>query len=87
MRVDECPQCGQVSVSSMTVVDMRLKVLSIPGSNLHQIRALRHPRWEDFNYERMDRSSNRLFWLGDGMSYNEKTMTGDRKSMFPTDMT
>lgn len=41
------------------------------------MRALRYPRWEDFNYERLDKTNNRLYWLGDGMSYTEKTLTGD----------
>ncbi|KAI0690622.1 FAD/NAD-P-binding domain-containing protein [Cytidiella melzeri] len=49
-----------------------------PGSSLHCMRALRYPRWEDFDYERLDKINNRLFWLGDGMSYTEKTFTGDR---------
>ncbi|KAI0346538.1 FAD/NAD(P)-binding domain-containing protein [Trametopsis cervina] len=49
-----------------------------PGSSPHCMRALRHPRWEDFNYGRFDKTENRLFWLGDGMSYAEKTLTGDR---------
>ncbi|KAI0087271.1 flavin-binding monooxygenase [Irpex rosettiformis] len=49
-----------------------------PGSSLHCMRALRYPRWEDFNYERLDKTKNRLFWLGDGMTYSEKTFTGDR---------
>ncbi|KAI0088290.1 FAD/NAD-P-binding domain-containing protein [Irpex rosettiformis] len=49
-----------------------------PGSSLHCMRALRYPRWEDFNYERVDKTDNRLFWLGDGMTYSEKTLTGDR---------
>ena len=50
-----------------------------PGSCLHAVRALTVPRWEDFNYERLDKTKNRLFWLGDGMTYSEKTLTGDRK--------
>ena len=36
-----------------------------------------HPRWEDYNYERADAVHNRLYWLGDGQTYNEKTLTGD----------
>jgi hypothetical protein len=51
-----------------------------PGSCLHALRALRYPRWEDYDYERLDSTSNRLQWLGDGQTVNEKTMTGDRKS-------
>ncbi|KAI0653122.1 FAD/NAD-P-binding domain-containing protein [Cubamyces menziesii] len=50
-----------------------------PGSTLHGIRALMHPRWEDFSYERADPVKNRLNWLGDGQTYNEKTLTGDSK--------
>ncbi|KAI0942198.1 hypothetical protein AcW1_002883 [Taiwanofungus camphoratus] len=49
-----------------------------PGSSLHALRALEHPRWEDFKYELEDGVSNRMYWLGDGQTYNEKTMTGDR---------
>ncbi|KAI0346537.1 flavin-binding monooxygenase [Trametopsis cervina] len=49
-----------------------------PGSSPHCMRALRHPRWEDFNYGRIDQTENCLYWLGDGMSYAEKTLTGDR---------
>ncbi|KAI0666937.1 hypothetical protein C8Q78DRAFT_982944 [Trametes maxima] len=49
-----------------------------PGSPLHGIRALTHPRWEDYNYELEDAVENRLYWLGDGQTYNEKTLTGDR---------
>lgn len=50
-----------------------------PGSSLHALRALKHPRWEDFNYERLDSTKNRLNWLGNGMTLNEQTMTGDRE--------
>lgn len=49
------------------------------GSTLHAVRALEHPRWEDYNYERLDNVSNRMHWLGDGQTYNEKTGTGDRE--------
>ncbi|EMD35981.1 hypothetical protein CERSUDRAFT_96205 [Gelatoporia subvermispora B] len=49
-----------------------------PGSSLHAVRALERPRWEDYTYERLD-SVNRFYWLGDGQTYAEKTMTGDRK--------
>ncbi|KAI0925458.1 hypothetical protein AcV7_005708 [Taiwanofungus camphoratus] len=49
-----------------------------PGSSLHALRALKHPRWEDFKYELEDGVNNRMYWLGDGQTYNEKTMTGDR---------
>ncbi|KZT12304.1 FAD/NAD-binding domain-containing protein [Laetiporus sulphureus 93-53] len=49
-----------------------------PGSSLHGLRVLEHPRWEDFKYESADGVHNRFYWLGDGQTYNEKTMTGDR---------
>ncbi|KZV71680.1 FAD/NAD-P-binding domain-containing protein [Peniophora sp. CONT] len=51
-----------------------------PGSCLHLSRVLTHPRWEDFTYERLneDQTTNRFFWLGDGLTYAEKTLTGDR---------
>ncbi|KAI0737199.1 FAD/NAD(P)-binding domain-containing protein [Daedaleopsis nitida] len=49
-----------------------------PGSGLHALRALRHPRWEDYNYERENDENNLLYWLGDGQTWNEKTLTGDR---------
>ncbi|KAH9841071.1 FAD/NAD-binding domain-containing protein [Rhodofomes roseus] len=49
-----------------------------PGSTLHTIRALQYPRWEDFNYERVDDVDNCLYWFGNGQTYTEKTMTGDR---------
>ncbi|KAI0750573.1 FAD/NAD(P)-binding domain-containing protein [Irpex lacteus] len=48
-----------------------------PGSNLHAINALEHPRWEDYEYERIDKTTNRLYWLGDGQTMNEKNATGD----------
>lgn len=53
-------------------------MLSPLGSALQCIKALMHPRWEDYNYERADPVDNRLHWLGDGQTYNEKTLTGDR---------
>ena len=50
------------------------------GSHLHAIHALEHPRWEDYDYERIDNTPNRLYWLGDGQTVNETNNTGDRKS-------
>lgn len=49
------------------------------GSCLHSLRALRYPRWEDFNYGQVDKVKNRLYWLGDGSTLNEKSMSGDRE--------
>ncbi|KAI0644817.1 FAD/NAD-P-binding domain-containing protein [Trametes meyenii] len=49
-----------------------------PGSTLHALKTLSYPRWEDYNYESADPVQNRMYWLGDGQTYNEKTLTGDR---------
>ncbi|KAI0272691.1 hypothetical protein BC834DRAFT_949171 [Gloeopeniophorella convolvens] len=49
-----------------------------PGSGQHGMRALSHPRWEDFEYERVGRVRNRLHWFGDGETESEKRMSGDR---------
>ena len=43
------------------------------------MRALRYPRWEDYDYERHNATHNRLFWLGKGITLNEETNSGDRK--------
>ncbi|KAJ7622059.1 FAD/NAD-P-binding domain-containing protein [Roridomyces roridus] len=48
-----------------------------PGSALHSLKALANPRWEDYDYERIDKTHNRLYWLGDGQTENERTQTGD----------
>ncbi|KAK1470009.1 hypothetical protein CMEL01_01776 [Colletotrichum melonis] len=37
-----------------------------PGSCLHGYTALRHPRWEDFEYERGEDYDHRMAWLGNG---------------------
>ncbi|OCH86933.1 FAD/NAD-P-binding domain-containing protein [Obba rivulosa] len=50
-----------------------------PGSCLHAIRVLEHPRWEDYTYELLDPGvQNRFYWLGEGQTYAEKTNSGDR---------
>ncbi|KAL5524908.1 hypothetical protein ACEPAF_8777 [Sanghuangporus sanghuang] len=54
-----------------------------PGSTLHVVKTFQNPRWEDYNYEFLDsvpgsRGPNRFYWLGDGSTYNEKHLTGDR---------
>ncbi|KAI0066744.1 FAD/NAD(P)-binding domain-containing protein [Artomyces pyxidatus] len=49
-----------------------------PGTCLHAVRTLANPRWEDYTYTSLDKTGNRLYWLGDGQTHNEKTMTGDR---------
>lgn len=80
-----------------------------PGSCLHALRALAHPRWEDFEYvylgpelesgegseveegtgeeeregkKEKEGSKNRLYWLGNGMTWCEEKMEGDRKYLF-----
>ncbi|KAK1966840.1 FAD/NAD(P)-binding domain-containing protein [Colletotrichum sublineola] len=37
-----------------------------PGSCLHGYTALRHPRWEDFDYERLSDYDHPMAWLGNG---------------------
>ncbi|VDB82949.1 unnamed protein product [Peniophora sp. CBMAI 1063] len=51
-----------------------------PGTCLHLLRTLAHPRWEDFDYKPVheDQTENTFYWLGDGLTHAEKTMTGDR---------
>ncbi|KAJ7457359.1 FAD/NAD-P-binding domain-containing protein [Mycena latifolia] len=51
-----------------------------PGSALHAIRTLAEPRWEDYEYEFIDKTRNRLHWLGAGHTENERTKTGDCKA-------
>ncbi|BCR89696.1 flavin-containing monooxygenase [Aspergillus chevalieri] len=41
-----------------------------PGSSLHSMKALAHPRWEDYEYEYVDDNPNG--WIGDGWTENEK---------------
>ncbi|KAJ7101297.1 FAD/NAD-P-binding domain-containing protein [Mycena belliarum] len=48
-----------------------------PGSALHAVRTLAEPRWEDYEYESIDKTRNRLHWLGAGHTENERTKTGD----------
>lgn len=47
------------------------------GSVLHALKSLEHPRWEDFEYEQSDKGKNRLHWLGDGQTSDEKVESGD----------
>ncbi|VDC03361.1 unnamed protein product [Peniophora sp. CBMAI 1063] len=51
-----------------------------PGSCLHLARVLSNPRWEDFDFAQLpeDRTRNRFYWLGDGLTLAEKTEDGDR---------
>ncbi|KAH3248257.1 hypothetical protein KXW23_002188 [Aspergillus fumigatus] len=41
-----------------------------PGSSLHSMKALAHPRWEDYTYDYVNDNPNG--WLGDGWTENEK---------------
>jgi hypothetical protein len=43
-----------------------------PGSSLHARKVLEHPRWEDYNYERLP-DQGTLEWLGDGWTKADKT--------------
>ena len=44
------------------------------GSSLNQIRALEHPRFEDYEYTYVDEnaSRNRFFWLGNGSTVSQE---------------
>ena len=42
------------------------------------MRVLEVPRFEDYEYETIEDSANRLAWLGNGYTYNEQHMVGDR---------
>ncbi|GAA5971502.1 hypothetical protein JCM21900_001678 [Sporobolomyces salmonicolor] len=42
-----------------------------PGSCLHAIKTLKHPRWEDFDYTFSTPQNNRFAWLGSGWSHEE----------------
>ncbi|KAJ6520167.1 FAD/NAD-binding domain-containing protein [Mycena sanguinolenta] len=49
-----------------------------PGSCLHAVRALEHPRWEDYTYEPLDGHRNRFFWAGNGTTVAEETPGADK---------
>ncbi|GAA5894197.1 flavin-containing monooxygenase [Sporobolomyces salmoneus] len=42
-----------------------------PGSCLHAIKTLKHPRWEDYNYTLSTPQKNRFAWLGTGWTREE----------------
>lgn len=44
----------------------RRLISPLAGSGLHIIRALEHPRWEDYSYESLDVTRNRFHWYGHG---------------------
>ena len=40
-----------------------------PGSSIHAERALKHPRWEDYEYARVPEVERNAFnWLGNGLT-------------------
>ncbi|KAL3460586.1 hypothetical protein BJX64DRAFT_262573 [Aspergillus heterothallicus] len=41
-----------------------------PGSSLHAMKALAHPRWEDYTYEYVNDNPNG--WIGDGWAEDER---------------
>lgn len=44
-----------------------------PGSTLHCAETMRSPRWEDYEYVYVgEREGNRMAWLGNGWSVNQK---------------
>jgi hypothetical protein len=49
---------------------------------MHAAKALTHPRWEDYNYEFLDRNKSRLHWLGDGKTVADKDPEADSKFDF-----
>ncbi|OQD75619.1 hypothetical protein PENDEC_c006G03066 [Penicillium decumbens] len=46
-----------------------------PGSSLHAMKVLAHPRWEDYDYEYVN--NNPTGWFGDGWVEKEKNNTID----------
>jgi hypothetical protein len=50
-----------------------------PGSNLHALHALDEPRWEDYDFEPLDKGvKNRFYYLGNGWTEPERDPEGDR---------
>ena len=41
-----------------------------PGSSLHAMKALEHPRWEDYEYE-LEEKEDELSWLGNGWTIED----------------
>ncbi|ETS80720.1 hypothetical protein PFICI_08249 [Pestalotiopsis fici W106-1] len=48
-----------------------------PGSTLHALEALRSPRWEDFEWESLRNSGNKMRWLGNGYSITHTKSSSD----------
>ncbi|KAJ4580211.1 hypothetical protein HRR83_003159 [Exophiala dermatitidis] len=76
--VEYCDQYFQTTVFSLDcrswykggTSDGRVSALW-PGSSLHSMKALAHPRWEDFVYEYVN--DNPMGWIGNGWTVEEKT--------------
>ena len=50
------------------------KILGLwPGSSLHARKALMEPRWEDFEYQKLNEEQDLLEWLGDGWTIADRT--------------
>ncbi|GAA6060117.1 hypothetical protein JCM10212_003525 [Sporobolomyces blumeae] len=56
-----------------------------PGSCLHAIKALKHPRWEDYDYTSSSSQGNRFGWLGSGWSAEEMDDSGSGDTAFYLD--
>ena len=54
----------------------------LAGSSLHAVRALTHPRWEDYNFEPLDKIKNRFYWLGDGSTVADRDENGDSEFVY-----
>ena len=65
------------SLLSVVITLLRDADIGLSGSSLHAMKALEHPRWEDYVYEHADEVDDTLYWLGDGQTFNEKTLSGD----------
>lgn len=61
----KCAPCSDLPVPTISLVST--------GSSLHAMKALAHPRWEDFTYEY--EHDNLCGWLGNGWTVNEKNKT------------
>ncbi|KAI4520591.1 FAD/NAD(P)-binding domain-containing protein [Schizophyllum commune Loenen D] len=50
-----------------------------PGSTLHMLRTLERPRWEDYTYEPLEKTTcNRLFWMGNGATVSDMDPIGHK---------
>ncbi|KAI0337346.1 FAD/NAD-binding domain-containing protein [Trametopsis cervina] len=57
-----------------------------PGSNMHLMRALEQPRFEDFDYTYLDNNStkNRFHWLGNGSTVVQDEGTDGERAWYVT---